>query len=204
MHPYFELDYILPIKAFLCFEYETNHFGCPIFSCQYITNNGAENYHYRLKKDIVVSHPRVCFFVEILNKTIQDTNLDIERLGKGINITRNRKLKDIQNDSFRTQSKEKLLSGEYSPTQNMDAIASSIHPDTNPISLLGDCPDESLLDEEPEDDIQVNCCVCLLQRVTTVLFLPCRHAKCCEKCSASLEQCPLCRCNIEQRFNMFT
>ena len=86
----------------------------------------------------------------------------------------------------------------------MDAIASSIHPDTNPISLLGNFPDESLLDEEPEDDTQVNCCVCLLQRVTTVLFLPCRHAKCCEKCSASLKQCPLCRCNIEQRFNIFT
>ena len=37
------------------------------------------------------------------------------------------------------------------------AIASSIHPDTNPISLLGDCQDEFLSDEEPEDDNQVNC-----------------------------------------------
>ncbi|KAI6654636.1 hypothetical protein LOD99_1031 [Oopsacas minuta] len=93
-------------------------------------------------------------FVEILNKTIQDTDLDIQRLAKGINITRSRKLKDIQNDSFPAQCKEKLVSGEYSPTQYVDAIASSIHPDTNPINLLGDCPDESLSDEEPEDDIQ--------------------------------------------------
>ena len=37
-----------------------------IFSCQHITNNGAENCHCRLKKDIVVSHPVVWFFVEIL------------------------------------------------------------------------------------------------------------------------------------------
>ena len=98
-----------------------------IFSCQHITNNGAENYHCRLKKDIVVSHPRVWFFVEILNKTIQDTNLDIERLGKDINITRNRKLKDIQNDSFRTQSKEKFSSGEHSPTQYMDGCNSQLY-----------------------------------------------------------------------------
>ena len=144
-----------------------------IFNCQHITNNGAENYHCRLKKDIVVSHPRVWFFVEILNKTIQDTYLDIERLGKGIDITRSRKLKDIQNDSFRAQCKEMLVSGENSPTRYVDAIANSIHPDTNPISLLGDCQDESSSDDEPEDDNQVNCCVYLLQRITTVLFQAC-------------------------------
>ena len=62
----------------------------------------------------MVSHPRVWFFVEILNKTIQDTDLDIEQLGKGIDITRSRKLKDIQDDSFRPQCKEMLVSGEYS------------------------------------------------------------------------------------------
>ncbi|KAI6650051.1 hypothetical protein LOD99_6266 [Oopsacas minuta] len=74
---------------------------------------------------------------------IQDTDLDIQRPAKGINITRSRKLKGIQNDSFRAQCKEKHVSGEYSPTQYVDVIASSIHPDTNPINLLGDCPDES-------------------------------------------------------------
>ena len=135
------------------------------------TNNGAENYHCRLKKDIVVSHPRVCFSNEILNKTIQDTDSDIERLGKGIDITRSRKLKNIQNDSFRAQCKEMHLLGEYSPTRYADAIASSIHPDTNPISLLGDCQDESLSDEEPEGDNQVNCCVLTSENNKSYTFL---------------------------------
>ena len=97
-----------------------------------------------------------------------------------------------------------LVSGEYSPFRYVNAIASSIHPDTNPISLLGDCQDESLSDEQPEDDNQVNCCMCLFQTITTVLFLPCRHAKCYEECGASLEQCPICRCNIEQRSNILS
>ena len=96
-----------------------------------------------------------------------------------------------------------LVSGEYIPTRCVDAIASSIHPDTNPISFLGDCQDKSLSDEEPEDDNQVNCSVCLLQRITSPIS-SLQDAKCCEECSAYLEQCPKCRCNIEQRFNIFT
>ena len=74
-----------------------------IFNCQYRTNNGAENYHGKLKKDIVVAHTRIWFFVETLNNTIQDTDLDVERSCKGIDITRKRKLKDLQKDSFRTK-----------------------------------------------------------------------------------------------------
>ena len=39
-----------------------------VFNCQFRTNNGEENYHGRLKKDIVVAHPRIWFFVEVLNR----------------------------------------------------------------------------------------------------------------------------------------
>ena len=67
-----------------------------VYSFQQTTNNGAEIYHGKLKKDIVVSHPRIWSFIEILNNTIYDTDLDIERLSNGIDITRNRKLIDIQ------------------------------------------------------------------------------------------------------------
>ena len=78
-----------------------------IFNCQHKTNNGAENYHGRFKKGIIVSHPRIWLFIEILNNTMQDTDLDIELLSKGIEITRNRKLNDIENDSFRSNCKQK-------------------------------------------------------------------------------------------------
>ena len=62
-----------------------------VFNCRFRTNNGEENYHGRLKKDILVAHPRIWLSVEVLNNTIQDTDLDIERLSRGIDITRTRK-----------------------------------------------------------------------------------------------------------------
>ena len=60
-------------------------------------------------RDIVVAHPRVWFFVEILKNTIHDIDLDIERLSKGIDITRERKLKDFQKYSFRTKCKKNFF-----------------------------------------------------------------------------------------------
>ena len=176
-----------------------------IFNCQHKTNNGAENYHGRLRSDIVVSHPRIWLYIKILNNTIQDTDLDIERLCNGIEITRNRKLRDIQNDSFRLNCKQKLESGEYSPIVYLYSIANSIHIDTN--SLNGELQNDSSSQfEEDNEEHNQNaiCCVCLLPRKSTVVFLPCRHAKCCEECSTHLEKCPICRCTIEDRFNRFT
>ena len=87
-----------------------------VFKSQFRTNNGAENYHSRLE-DIVVAHQRIWLFLKVINNTIQDTNLDIERLSRGIDITRTRKLKDVQKVSFITNCREKLVSGEYDLVQ---------------------------------------------------------------------------------------
>ena len=152
-----------------------------------------------------MSHPRIWLFIEILNNTIQDTDLDIERLCNGIEINRNRKLRDIENDFFRLNCKQKHESGEYSPNVYLYSIANSIHIDTN--SLNGELQNDSSSEfEEDNEEHNQNaiCCVCLLPRESTVVFLPCRHAKCCEECSAHLEKCPICRCTIEDRFNIFT
>ena len=179
-----------------------------VFNCRFRTNNGAENYHGRLKKDIVVAHPRIWLSVEVLNNTIQDTDLDIERLSRGIDITRTRKLKNIQKDSLLTNCREKLVSGEYDLVQYVKSIANSIQPQTNSMDIIhGDLQSDSSIDDDDEREThQQNaaCCVCLLRRETTVAFLPCRHAKCCENCSVHLEQCPMCRSTIEERFQIYT
>ena len=113
----------------------------PLYLTANTTNNGADNYHSRLKRDIIVSHPHIWLFIEILNNTIQDTDLDIEHLCYGIEITRNRKLRDIENDSFLLNCKQKLESGEYSPIVYLYSIASSIHID--PDSLDGELQNDS-------------------------------------------------------------
>ena len=56
---------------------------------------------------ILVFHPRIWLFIEFLKNTVQDTGLEIERLWNGIEITRNRKQRDIENDSFRLNCKQK-------------------------------------------------------------------------------------------------
>ena len=101
--------------------------------------------------------------------------------------------------------KQKLESGEYSPIVYLYSIANSIHIDTN--SLNGELQNDSSSEfEEDNEEHNQNaiCCVCLLPRESTVVFLPCRHAKCCEECSTHLEKCPICRCTVEDRFNIFT
>ena len=54
-------------------------------------NNGADIYHGKLKSEIVVYHPRIWFFIQTMNDIISDTDLDIERMRSGIEITRLRK-----------------------------------------------------------------------------------------------------------------
>ena len=52
------------------------------------------------------------------------------------------------------------------------------------------------------------CVVCLKSRETTWIFMPCKHANCCGNCSDTIVQlcqtCPVCRCPIENAFQIFT
>lgn len=46
-------------------------------------------------------------------------------------------------------------------------------------------------------------CVVCLEANKSYLFLPCKHACCCEACAKFLKQCPICRKNIESSFKIF-
>ena len=52
------------------------------------------------------------------------------------------------------------------------------------------------------------CAVCLGPRTTTIMTLPCRHAKTCQKCMDIMEKsgdkkCPICRDEITQRIPIY-
>ena len=127
-------------------------------------------------------------------------------------ITKPRKKKDIVNDKRRALSKEKLISGSYSPLQYFNSIESTLgnvnyleEPDLSDSDISNDS------DSSVETELEVRnseCVVCLQRRDTTYLFLPCRHANCCKNCSDMLEQqdqrCPTCRTKIDSRLQIFS
>jgi len=46
------------------------------------------------------------------------------------------------------------------------------------------------------------CCICTYEPSNT-FFLPCGHLKCCQKCSAKIDICPICRSKIEEKRKVY-
>ena len=88
------------------------------------TNNGAENYHGRLKSLIKCSKPRIWNFLDTLNEIILDTNNEIARLKEGLRITRERKKKNVQNDQRRQKYNGYLVEGKYTAWNTKCSISS--------------------------------------------------------------------------------
>lgn len=55
---------------------------------------------------------------------------------------------------------------------------------------------------EVKTDNEIVCVICL-DSVPNVLFLPCRHLKCCSTCSVSTDNCPVCRAKIVDKIKAF-
>ena len=59
-----------------------------------------------------MKQPRIWHFVQVLNYIIADTDIDLERLRNGIEISRPTRKKSIQNAKLRRECKQKLEDGE--------------------------------------------------------------------------------------------
>ncbi|XP_061198204.1 uncharacterized protein LOC133206268 [Saccostrea echinata] len=46
------------------------------------------------------------------------------------------------------------------------------------------------------------CCICL-DSPSEILFLPCRHQRCCESCAESVQLCPICRRSITEKIKPY-
>ena len=141
-----------------------------------------------------------------LNNVIQDTDNDIGRLRLGKDISRARKKAHLRNDDLRRTYKEKLRSGLLDSLEFIHKISHTIGKIHDKVSLQEDISNES--EGEDVEIAEKACVVCFLQRVTTWIFMPCRHANFCGDCSdrlRGLEQtCPICRTQIEDSFQIFT
>ena len=54
---------------------------------------------------------------------------------------------------------------------------------------------------ETEED-NYTCSICM-DRPKTVLFLPCKHFKCCMECAAKCDRCPICMRNVMDRLKIY-
>ena len=84
-----------------------------IYKSNQTTNNGAEIYHAKLKAEIVVSHPRIWYFIQILNDIITDTDLNVERLRNCIEISRPAKEEHIQSGPLIVNHQGTMISCSY-------------------------------------------------------------------------------------------
>ena len=46
-------------------------------------------------------------------------------------------------------------------------------------------------------------CVICLEEARAVVFLPCKHIACCEKCAKAIKNCPVCRTAVESILQVF-
>lgn len=46
------------------------------------------------------------------------------------------------------------------------------------------------------------CCICS-ENNKNICFLPCAHIVCCSVCSMKISECPLCKCNIDQKLRVY-
>lgn len=113
-----------------------------------------------------------------------------------------------------TKSEEKTDSSSVSMDASMVVNGSSAALDTSNVEMnTSNCTDSSTdiippsttripstVSSTPPEDAA--CKVCFESRINTV-FIRCGHMAVCVDCSAMLERCPICRCNIEEVIQTF-
>lgn len=61
--------------------------------------------------------------------------------------------------------------------------------------------DDTAMEENASTEVQSECVICM-EAECKVIFLPCGHLCCCEKCENAINLCPMCRASIERRIRV--
>ena len=203
-----------------------------VFNFERGTNNDVEAFHSRLKAIIRTHKPNLHSFLAHLNNLMVDTKNDIARADSGLQLTRKRKQKFVQNLERRSACKEKYTEGTYNASQFLNAVMYTLDP-----SLIAEAYHQHSSDDEEEEEdpmaalpaaaaaaaaaeaqaqdhipAELRCAVCLARREQTVVLLPCWHGQFCKSCIDTLVEnssaempakCPVCRTNILDRHEVF-
>ena len=114
-----------------------------VFNFERGTNNDAEAFHSRLKAIIRTHKPNLYSFLAHLNNLMIDTKNDIARADSGLQLTRKRKQKFVQNLERRSVCKEKYTEGTYNASQFLNAVMYTLDP-----SLIAEAYHQHSSDDE--------------------------------------------------------
>ena len=104
------------------------------------------------------------------------------------------------------------MAGIYTPWEFLDSLSQSLRKtiSLDSISVIYVFDDSDVGEEEQleQQTVDLNSCVvCLGEREETWIFLPCKQANCCKRCTETITQmgntCPTCRCPIVDTFQIF-
>ncbi len=183
------------------------------------TNNDAESFHSRLKSIIRTHKPNLFSFLSHLNNVMDDAKMDVARLDEGLQITRKRKAKFVQNIARREEYKQKLSSGIFTVQKFLNAVVHTldtsivVSENLDNLELAeGDLTEEQgnlPAAEEAEVPQELQCSVCLQRRERTIVLLPCWHGTFCAGCIEVLSatnasfSCPICRTPVQDKHEVF-
>ncbi|VBB18618.1 hypothetical protein YASMINEVIRUS_1090, partial [Yasminevirus sp. GU-2018] len=149
------------------------------------------------------SKHRVLSFAESdakLESTFADSNDDAhEKRDHVIVITDESSSRGIKTKKIKTNKKSKL--GEITSHNDSKHCSDRIRDIRGSVSIIGSisvCEKCASSDVSDYDTSYRECCVCL-DRVSCVVFCPCRHMCTCEPCGSSLKVCPICTSPISSR-----
>ena len=103
--------------------------------------------------------------------------------------------------------KEKFRNGHYTPWLFLQSMNKTIGYNKFTQMPLSDSEDtEEELNDPTTNVVGSNCVGCLCPRISTWIFMPCRHAKFCAYCGQQImemrQTCPIYRSDINERLQM--
>ena len=188
------------------------------------TNNFSESFNAILKKEIKTKQPNVWFFLLTMNNILADKALDSSRLSDGLPIVRDRGLATEENIQRRRDAENRLANGEITSIEFLDLVLHSFQgyvndvrvdyqrrlfqiDDAEAVEVAAEDPDANDLENDPGDNNQRRCCVCLNNYEATWICMPCRHGGACQNCLSTIvdrhDNCPICREPIETIMRVF-
>ncbi|KAI6658396.1 hypothetical protein LOD99_15198 [Oopsacas minuta] len=186
-----------------------------VFHTEKLTTNDLESFHANLKRKFKSHNPNYWDFIKNLNKVIQTTEKDIERIDNHVPIRRKKRPVTIQKEKYIDALQQQLINGDITPNNYLKTITHQYKTQFARFEGFIESVEDVDTENKEEDLIQdvsteqnSNMCRICLVNVPDTLIMPCRHAQTCFSCTERIvnsdnNNCPICREPIKNFIKIF-